>query len=151
QEWVAPKLNTTADGSLYFSIEDLIAWDKGLRAGAVLSAKSWQQVNEPVTLTSGRHYPYGFGWSVDTVNGRPLISHGGSWQGFKTYISRYLGEGLTVLVLANSAAADPRRFAEGIAGAYRPALIPPELKPLAVQDPRARARLDSLLSQARDG
>ena len=31
QEWVAPKLNTTADGSLYLSIRDYIAWDRGLR------------------------------------------------------------------------------------------------------------------------
>jgi hypothetical protein len=108
-------------------------------------------VNEPVILTSGRHYPYGFGWGIDTVNGRPLISHGGSWQGFKTYIARYLGPSVTVLVLANSAATDPRRLAVGIATAYQPALAPPELVPIAEQEPAARARLDSLLVQARDG
>src|SRR5687768_16554185 len=33
QEWVAPKLNTTADGSLYLSLRYYIAWDAGLRAG----------------------------------------------------------------------------------------------------------------------
>lgn len=27
QQWVAPALNTTADGSLYFSILDLAKWD----------------------------------------------------------------------------------------------------------------------------
>src|SRR5262245_11149358 len=27
QEWVSPSLNTTADGALYFSVTDLIAWD----------------------------------------------------------------------------------------------------------------------------
>jgi len=27
QEWVSPTLNTTADGSLYFSILDLAKWD----------------------------------------------------------------------------------------------------------------------------
>ena len=26
QEWVSPSLNTTADGTLYLSIQDLIAW-----------------------------------------------------------------------------------------------------------------------------
>ena len=32
QEWVSPSLNTTADGSLYLSLRDLIAWDRGIRA-----------------------------------------------------------------------------------------------------------------------
>jgi hypothetical protein len=30
QEWVAPMVNTTADGSLYFSILDLATWDAAL-------------------------------------------------------------------------------------------------------------------------
>ncbi|MGH8241236.1 MAG: serine hydrolase domain-containing protein, partial [Steroidobacteraceae bacterium] len=29
QEWVAPRLNTTADGSLYLAMDDYIAWDRG--------------------------------------------------------------------------------------------------------------------------
>src|SRR5439155_17031867 len=57
QEWVAPQLNTTADGSLYFSIRDLIAWDKGLRAKAVLRPESWATIFSPVTLASGRSFP----------------------------------------------------------------------------------------------
>src|SRR5436190_15627049 len=65
QEWVAPSLNTTADGALYFSIRDLIAWDKGLRAKAVLRPESWATIFSPVTLASGRSFPYGFGWSID--------------------------------------------------------------------------------------
>ena len=62
QDWVAPSLNTTADGALYLSALDMIAWDKGLRAGAILKPESWKQVYTPVRLTSGEKYPYGFGW-----------------------------------------------------------------------------------------
>ena len=29
QEWVSPTLNTTADGSLYLTIEDMAKWDAG--------------------------------------------------------------------------------------------------------------------------
>jgi CubicO group peptidase (beta-lactamase class C family) len=89
QEWVAPKLNTTADGSLYLSLKDYIAWDRGLRTKKVLKPESWATINTPVTLTSGKRYPYGFGWSIDTVAGQLRIHHGGAWQGFQTYISRY--------------------------------------------------------------
>jgi Beta-lactamase class C and other penicillin binding proteins len=44
QEWVAPLLNTTADGSLYFSVRDLIAWDAGVRGRKVLREESWTQI-----------------------------------------------------------------------------------------------------------
>ena len=151
QEWVSPTLNTTADGALYLSINDLIAWDKGLRARAILAPASWKTVNDPVTLTSGNRYPYGFGWFIDTVAGKLRISHGGAWQGFKSAISRYIGEDLTVIVLANSEAANPTTIADGIAGAYLPTLMPRLLTPIADDHPEVRARLDSLVRQAREG
>jgi CubicO group peptidase (beta-lactamase class C family) len=53
QDWVAPSLNTTADGALYLSALDMVAWDKGLRAGAILKPDSWKQVYTPVRLNSG--------------------------------------------------------------------------------------------------
>lgn len=151
QQWVSPVLNTTADGSLYFSVRDLIAWDKGLRSQAILSPTSWATVYEPVRLNSGKHYPYGFGWAVDTINGSPWLHHGGAWQGFKSYISRYLGEQLTIIVLANLAEADPGKIAQGIAAILVPALARPELKPIPDHEPAVRARLEAVLARAREG
>ncbi len=40
QEWVSPTLNTTADGSLYLSVHDMIAWDAAIRARAIPSTKA---------------------------------------------------------------------------------------------------------------
>lgn len=54
QEWVAPTLNTTADGCLYFSLTDLIAWDQAWRNGSLLSKASWEQMLSPVRLNSGK-------------------------------------------------------------------------------------------------
>lgn len=115
QEWVAPQMNTTADGSLYLSLQDLIAWDRGLRAGAVLTPESWRAVFEPVRLNSGRRHPYGFGWDVERFGGQEVRRHGGSWQGFKTYSARYLGDDITVIALANLAQAQPERIVNAIA------------------------------------
>lgn len=47
QEWVAPKLNTTADGSLYLSVVDLEAWDRALRSRPLLTARSWDLILQP--------------------------------------------------------------------------------------------------------
>ena len=151
QEWVAPQLNTTADGSLYFSIRDLIAWDKGLRAKAVLRPESWVTIFSPVTLASGRSFPYGFGWSIDRAGGQPLIQHGGAWQGFKTHLARYLGDEVTIVVLANLIQADPERFVEGIAAILDPALAKPALTPIADHEPEVARRVRDVLAAARDG
>jgi len=151
QEWVAPKLNTTADGSLYLSVLDLVAWDRGLRAGAVLKAVSWDEVYTPVRLNSGKTYPYGFGWDVSETGGQKVYRHGGAWQGFKSGIARFLGSDLTVVVLANLAQADPMRFVDGIAGLLDPRLAPPELTPIADTEPQVTARLRELLAAAAEG
>ena len=151
QEWVAPKLNTTADGSLYLSLEDYIAWDRGLRGKKILKADSWAAAYTPVTLTSGNRYPYGFGWSIDTVAGQLRIHHGGAWQGFQTYISRYLGDDMTIVALANLAGSQPVAIVDGIAGLLDPALRPKPPAPIADRDPGVRARLEVILAAARDG
>jgi N-acyl-D-amino-acid deacylase len=115
QHWVSPTLNTTADGSLYLSLQDMIAWDRGIRAGAVLRPESWQQIFTPVTLNSGRVHPYGFGFEIDRIGRQDIQRHGGSWQGFKTYIARYLGDGLTIIAMANLAQANPKKVVDRIA------------------------------------
>ena len=151
QEWVAPLLNTTADGSLYFSVRDLIAWDAGVRARRILREDSWKEILRPVRLTSGKTYPYGFGWFLDERGGKPLQEHGGSWQGFKTQYSRFIGDDLSVIVLANLAQADQTRFADGIAGILNPLLARPELKPIPDRDPPITAKIARVVEDLRKG
>lgn len=151
QEWVAPLLNTTADGSLYFSVRDVIAWDAGVRARAILRPENWNLILQPVRLTSGKTYPYGFGWVLDDRNGQPLQHHGGAWQGFKTQFSRFIGEDLSVIVLANLAQAMPERFADGIAEIMNPKLAAPVRRPIDDRELRVTARLSRLLDDARSG
>ncbi len=152
QEWVSPSLDSTADGSLYLSMLDYIAWDRGLRASAVLKTQSWAQIYTPVTLTSGKTYPYGFAWDVDESQGQPWYHHGGSWQGFKTYISRYLADDLTIVVLTNLADADPDRFVDDVARTLDPRLAQIEPStPIPDSDPSIAARVRALLAAANAG
>ena len=125
QQWVSPAMNTTADGSLYLTLQDLIAWDRGIRTGAVLRPESWREIFTPVTLNSGRKHPYGFGFEVERIAGRDVQRHGGAWQGFKTYIARYGhrgGDDITVIALANLAQANPRRVVDRVAASLMPSL-----------------------------
>ncbi len=150
QEWVAPSLNTTADGSLYLSLRDLIAWDRGVREGKILSAKSWQPMFSPAVLKSGNTFPYGFGWALESFNGQLRIQHDGEWQGFRSYYARDVQPSLSVIVLANAAQADVRRIGAAVAGLWQPSLTPRVDRPLA-DDPKVRARLERCLTQVRSG
>ncbi|RKH58449.1 serine hydrolase domain-containing protein [Corallococcus llansteffanensis] len=151
QEWVSPSLNTTADGSLYFSLKDLLAWDAAVQRRALLTPESWQEILTPGKLQSGASVPYGFGWQIDERGGKPLHHHGGQWQGFTTNFSRYVGDSLSIIVLANADFAQPGRFADGLAALVNPALAEPPLAPIEDREPQVTARLKALLEQARSG
>jgi len=120
QEWVAPMVNTTADGSLYFSILDLAKWDAALYTDKLLKASSLQEMWTPVKLKNGQlnQGNYGFGWFVTDHHAHRLIGHDGAWQGFKTSIMRYVDDQLTVVVLANLAEGKPEKIAEHVAEMY---------------------------------
>jgi CubicO group peptidase (beta-lactamase class C family) len=126
QEWVAPSVNTTADGSLYFTIEDMAKWDEALDEQTLLSADGFRQMWTPVKLNDGSHANYGFGWSLEkNALGHRLIEHDGAWQGFSTYIGRHPDEHLSVVVLCNRAGANADYIAKVVAGFFVPALAPP--------------------------
>ena len=130
QEWVAPSLNTTADGALYVTARDLMQWAKALDAGRPPSRKALDTAWTAVRLADGSAYPYGFGWYLMGQRGHQRIAHTGSWQGFKTVIARYPEHGITVIVLANLAEAQVGAMAYAIAGILEPALEPPHLMAL---------------------
>jgi CubicO group peptidase (beta-lactamase class C family) len=120
QKWVSPSLNTTADGSLYFSIMDLAKWDAALYGDRLLKRSSMQVMWTVAALRDGKPNAghYGFGWFVESRHGHRVVDHDGQWQGFETHIARYLDDELTVVVLTNLGAADPHRIADEVADIY---------------------------------
>lgn len=137
QDWVAPSLNTTADGALYTNVLDMAKWDAALYTEKLLKKTSLGEMWSPVRLASGKTYPYGFGWEVTSDQGRRLIAHDGAWQGFTTNISRYVDDKMTVIVLTNldSEHSNPTKIARGVAAIYIRNLKPAELKPIAEARP----------------
>jgi CubicO group peptidase (beta-lactamase class C family) len=120
QEWVAPAMNTTADGSLYFSIVDLSRWDAALYEGKLLKRSSFDLMWTPVKLKNGQSNKagYGFGWFIEERNGHRCIHHDGSWQGFETAIDRYVDDRLSVVALTNLAGAKPGEITKHVAEMY---------------------------------
>ena len=147
QEWVSPTMNTTADGSLYLSILDMVKWDAALRSTTFLKPESRAAMWTPLTLNSGARANYGFGWQIDRRAGHLAIEHGGAWQGFVSYILRFPDDGLTVMLFANRAGASMGPLATGIARIVNPDLVE---KPAPDTDPATTAAhrklLESLLA-----
>jgi CubicO group peptidase (beta-lactamase class C family) len=118
-DWVSPTLNATADGSLQFSVRDLVKWETAVRTRKILSADSWSQLGRAAPMASGATFPYGCGVWLNP-QGYPAWAHSGSWQGFRTFYLRILESDLTVFVLANLAQANPAALAYGIAACVDP-------------------------------
>ena len=83
-----------AAGALYSTTGDLHRWTRALHGGRVLSADSFRK------MTTANRNNYGLGLTVRDVDGRRLIGHGGSINGFVGY---YPDSETTVVVLANVA------------------------------------------------
>jgi len=120
QEWIAPRINTTADGSLYFTVLDLAQWDAALYTGKLLQKSSLDQMWTIAKLKDGQPNQghYGFGWFIDDRKGHRCIHHDGAWQGFETAIDRYVDDHLTVVALSNLAGARPGRITQAVAEMY---------------------------------
>jgi hypothetical protein len=131
---VSPTFNSTADGTLYFNVLDLAKWDEALYGTSLLKQSSLDRIWTVFPLNDGNPNPahYGFAWDISVVNGHKLIEHGGAWQGFTCVISRFVDDGLTVVVLTNFAGARPGVIAHAVAGLVNPALQPKQHKEVTV-------------------
>jgi CubicO group peptidase (beta-lactamase class C family) len=148
QNWVSPSLNTTADGALYFSVLDVAKWDAALYGERLLKKASLEQMWTPVRLNNNKTYDYGFGWGFARVNGHRIIEHGGAWQGFTSFIARYVDDRLTVIVLDNLAGGNAGKIAHNVAALYNPELA---RKPIEDKEPAVTMFAKELLMKLTDG
>jgi CubicO group peptidase (beta-lactamase class C family) len=119
QEWMSPTFTQTADGCFYLSLNDLLAWERAVRARALLKPDSWSKIFTPVVLNSARTHPYGFAWNITQRDGQTVHGHGGSFRGFEAILTRYIEDDVTIIALANLVNVDLKQMADGIAKLMR--------------------------------
>jgi len=151
--WVAPRLNTTADGSMLLSLRDLIAWNEVVRTRRVLRPESWTLMMSATPLTSGRPYPYGFGWFMGQAGAHPMQEHGGTWQGFVTQYSRFPVQDLGIIVLSNARAMAPATLALQLAALVDSTLTtsPPPVVAIPDREPTVTATVQAILTRIASG
>jgi CubicO group peptidase (beta-lactamase class C family) len=151
QEWVSRTANSTADGSLYLSALDFARWEAALFGHEVLELESWTEIVRPARLANGSDYPAASGWFLEHSAGQPVWRHSGNWQGFRTFMIRYLRDELTIVALANSDSGYPIGIARHVAGMLDPRLAQPRGAPIDDSAPQVTAQLRSLLQRISDG
>jgi CubicO group peptidase (beta-lactamase class C family) len=119
QEWVSATFNQTADGVFYLSLDDFLAWERGVRERALLKPESWSQIFTPVILNNGKTHPYGFAWEITKKGGQTVHGHDGSFGGFEAILTRYIEKDLTLVALANLTDVDLKRITEHTAKLLR--------------------------------
>ena len=151
QDWMSASTSATGDGGLISSVVDLAKWDSAIQSGALVPPPRWKEIFTPVTLNSGKTFPYGFGWFVREQNGAPYYEHSGHLQGFVSHILRFPKARVSVVVLANLSQADAWQIAHGVAGLIRPDLKPPADGPIEDKEPAVTNLLKKVLADLRAG
>ena len=90
-----------AAGALYSTTEDLLKWEEALFGGKVVSKASLDRMLTPFKNN------YALGLTVWLENGRRVIAHGGSIDGFNTHMAYYPDTRTVVIVLSNVAGPVP--------------------------------------------
>ncbi len=137
QEWVSPSTNSTADGSLYFTVLDLAKWDASLYTQRPLKQSSLNRIWTPATLNDGRKKAYGFGWHADNMHNRRVVYHGGAWQGFKSSIVRFPDDELTIIFFANSWDTKDFKLTRGLVAIFFPEFALPDVSAIEDKEPAA--------------
>lgn len=103
------------DGIINSTTGDLMKWDKALESHKLLGKALQDEMLSPQSIadTAGNRY-YGYGVLLGKSQFGDYISHEGTWPGYRTILTRFLQNDITVIVLSNNES-DPSVICTGVA------------------------------------
>jgi CubicO group peptidase (beta-lactamase class C family) len=93
------------DGTVNSTTGDLFKWDRALYSNKLVSKATLDEMLSPLVRTSPTDSTsfYGFGVNVQPKSDKEkVISHGGSWPGYRTLIVRWPEIERTAIILSNA-------------------------------------------------
>jgi CubicO group peptidase (beta-lactamase class C family) len=87
-----------AAGAIYSTVGDLYRYYKAQQAFQLISRQSLYKAWTPDTINKR----YGFGWQLDSIDGKKAVSHGGGGPGFKSNFFFIPQDSVCVVLLSNS-------------------------------------------------
>jgi CubicO group peptidase (beta-lactamase class C family) len=105
-------------GGTYSTVEDLYLWDQNFYDGSVGGKALIERMHTPGMLNNGNEIDYAMGISVGEYRAVREVQHGGALGGYRTYLTRFPDQDLSVIVLANLGSVGVGRLAHNIADLY---------------------------------
>jgi CubicO group peptidase (beta-lactamase class C family) len=105
------------DGGIYSSVMDLWAWHRILLSGRLVSQATLDEAITPHATSDDGKVRYGYGWMIEEMNGRKVLTHSGSTIGFRSFIIRVPETEFLVVVLMNRADGPAEMIARALAAA----------------------------------
>jgi len=109
-------------GGFLSTSTDMILWDKVLREKKIILKKeNWELLWQPFIKMSEKPAEkayYGFGWIVNEYKGHKTVSHGGSNTGFRSHYTRFVNDGLSIIIMTNTDEANPSAIVTALSDHY---------------------------------
>ena len=132
------KWEQTGDGAVYTTVEDLLRWDKNFYDPKVGGAKLLEELHRTGKRNDGSALTYAGGLVIDQFRGLRMVSHGGSWAGFRAELVRFPDQKLSVSTLCNVANSNPSALARSVATIYLADQLAPATTSVAAAPPASR-------------
>lgn len=149
------RINTTTldmigDGGIFTTVDDLFLWDQNFYENKLgkLSQDLIKRMLTPGRLNNGEKLDYAFGLMVNDYRGLKMVSHGGSFVGYRAEMIRFPEQRFSVICLANLSSINPSKLAREVADIYlgdqfrkdnKEKMKPPE-KPQFIQVPESELK-----------
>ncbi|MEM6769815.1 MAG: serine hydrolase domain-containing protein [Bacteroidota bacterium] len=112
--------------SLFTTVTDLAQWAMNFTSLTVGSQAIFDQMSTLATLNSGDTFGHAYGQFITPYRGLHQIQHGGADAGYRTYLTRFPEQGVSVMVFSNLAQANPNNLALRVVDVLLKDEFPPE-------------------------
>jgi CubicO group peptidase (beta-lactamase class C family) len=138
------------DGAVHTSVEDLLKWDENFYSGKVGGKILLAELQEQSKLNDGKKLNYAKGIVVSDYRGLKMVSHGGSWGGYRAQLMRFPDQHFSVATLCNLGSADPTRRAAEVADVYLNSVMKPKTVKSAEADDEEKKKETPPISMTKE-
>jgi CubicO group peptidase (beta-lactamase class C family) len=120
------------NGGLLTTVGDLLRWNENFVDPKVGGPKLVRDMQVPAQLANDNTVDYAMGLAIGPYKGVPEVRHSGSTASYRSYLSRFPDQHVSVAVLCNAGDSSPRESLHAVADLYLGDALKPDPPPKSV-------------------